>query len=260
MAVLDAVIVGAGQAGLGVSYYLKQSGKEHIVYEKGRVGESWKSQRWDSFQVNTPNSFNALPGLPYEGPEPDGFWHTRELTDYFDGYVDHFQLPVQSGVTVSSVEREENAEGFIVKTKADGRAESSVSTRSVVVASGIQRVPKFPSIRSKLPDGILQMHTADYRNPDSLPDGAVVVIGSGQSGCQLTEDLLSAGRTVYLCTSKVGRVRRRYRGKDILEWWKEMKFIDVTYKNLEDKSMARAPQPQFSGLGLYGHTVSLQYL
>src|SRR4030095_9664966 len=103
-------------------------------------------------------------------------------------------------------------------------------------------------------------HTADYRNPESLPPGAVVAGGGGQSGCQITEDLLSAGRTVYLCTSKVGRVPRRYRGKDLVEWWVDTKFWDVTYESLEDKSISRAAQPQISGLGRYGHTLSLQYL
>jgi putative flavoprotein involved in K+ transport len=130
----------------------------------------------------------------------------------------------------------------------------------VVIASGIQRVPKFPAIRSKLPDHIFQLHTADYRNPQRLPPGAVVVVGGGQSGCQITEDLLSAGRTVYLCTSKVGRVPRRYRGQDFIEWWVEMKFWDVTYDSLADKSISRASQPQISGLGRYGHSLSLQYL
>jgi len=121
-------------------------------------------------------------------------------------------------------------------------------------------VPKFPLIRSKLPNDIFQLHTADYRNPQSLPPGAVLVVGSGQSGCQITEDLLAAGRTVYLCTSKVGRVPRRYRGRDLVEWWVDTKFWDVTYESLQDKSISRASQPQISGLGRHGHTLSLQSL
>ena len=260
MTILDAVIVGGGQAGLGVSYFLQQNGISHIVFEQGRIGESWLSQRWDSFQLNTPNVMNILPGLPYDGAEADGFWRAAKLVDYFQHYVDRFHLPVRTGVKVISVKRAEDQEGFSVKTRMDDRTEVSVSSRSVVVACGVQRVPKFPAIHSKLPDDIIQLHTADYRNAESLPPGAVVVVGGGQSGCQITEDLLSSGRTVYLCTSKVGRVPRRYRGRDLLEWWVDMKFLDVSYDSLEDKSVSRAAQPQISGLGRYGHTLSLQYL
>jgi len=257
---LDTVIVGGGQAGLGVSYFLQQNGNNHVVFEQGQIGESWLSGRWDSFQLNTPNFLNVLPGLPYDGPEADGFWRADNLVNYFQHYVNHFQLPLRTGVTVVSVQRSADEEGFIVKTSREGQAEESVSSRSVVVAAGIQRIPKFPSMRSRLPDDIIQLHTADYRNPQGLPPGAVVVVGSGQSGCQITEDLLSAGRTVYLCTSKVGRVPRRYRGRDLLEWWVDMKFLDVTYESLADKAISRAAQPQISGLGRYGRTLSLQYL
>jgi putative flavoprotein involved in K+ transport len=260
MTMLDTVIVGGGQAGLGVSYFLQQNGNNHVVFEQGQIGESWLAGRWDSFQLNTPNFLNVLPGLPYDGPEADGFWRADNLVNYFQHYVNHFQLPVRTGVTVVSVQRSADEEGFIVKTRREGQAEESVSSRSVVVAAGIQRIPKLPSMRSRLPDDIIQLHTADYRNPQGLPPGAVVVVGSGQSGCQITEDLLSAGRTVYLCTSKVGRVPRRYRGRDLLEWWVAMKFLDVTYESLTDKTISRAAQPQISGLGRYGHTLSLQYL
>ena len=260
MEVLDTVIVGGGQAGLGVSYYLQQNGIRHVVFEQGRVGETWLSQRWDSFQLNTPNLRNVLPGLPYEGIEPDGFWRTENLVDYFQRYVQHFGLPVRTGVTVISVERSGDQNGFVVKSKGQNQAEETVASRSVVVAAGIQRIPKIPAIRSKLPADIVQLHTAEYRNAASLPPGAVVVVGGGQSGCQITEDLLAAGRTVYLCTSKVGRVPRRYRGRDLIEWWVETKFVDVTYDSLPDKSISRAAQPQISGLGRYGHTLSLQSL
>lgn len=260
MTMMDAVIVGGGQAGLGVSYFLQQNGQEHVVFERGRIGETWLSQRWDSFHLNTPNLRNTLPGLPYDGPEPDGFSPTESLVDYLRRYVDHFQLPVQTGVNVISVERGEDQESFLVKTRRDDGHEESVLSRSVVVACGIQRVPKIPAIHTKLPTEIAQCHTADYRNPQSLPPGAVLVVGSGQSGCQITEDLLAAGKTVYLCTSKVGRVPRRYRGRDLVEWWVDMKFWDVTYASLQDKSISRAAQPQISGIGRYGHTVSLQNL
>lgn len=260
MAILDTVIIGAGQAGLGVSYFLQQKGYRHILFEKGRIGESWLTQRWDSFQLNTPNLFNTLPGLPYDGKEADGFWKTNDLVNYLQEYVRTFQLPVKTGVSVVSVDRANGGEGFDIKTRDQDQAEETFRSRTVVVASGIQRVPRVPAIRSKIPAWMFQLHTADYRNPQGLPPGAVVVVGSGQSGCQITEDLLSAGRTVYLCTSKVPRVPRRYRGRDIVAWWADMKFWDVTYESLPDKSITRLSQPQISGLRRFGHTVSLQNL
>ncbi len=261
MATLDTVIVGAGQAGLGVSYFLQQAGRKHAVFEKGRIGESWLSQRWDSFTLNTPNFMSSLPGLSYERLEPDGFLKGDDLVRYFQRYVERFQLPVQSGVQVISVARNGGEDTlFRVKTKIDGQVEKSVMSRSVVIASGSQQAPKIPSFGAQIPDRITQLHSATYRNPASLPPGAIVIVGSGQSGCQIAEDLLAAGRTVYLCTSKVGRVPRRYRGRDILEWWIDMKFLDATYASLADKSISLSAQPQVSGIGRYGHTVSLQQL
>jgi hypothetical protein len=123
-----------------------------------------------------------------------------------------------------------------------------------------KQAPKIPSTHSRLPSEIAQLHTADYRNASALPSGAIVIVGSGQSGCQIAEDLLTAGRTVYLCISEVGRAPRRYRGRDIFEWWLDMEFMDVSLASLEDKSISRAAQPQISGLGRYGHTISLQQL
>lgn len=256
----DAVIIGAGQAGLGVSYFLQQSGLTHTVFERGRIGESWLSQRWDSFKLNTPNIFNTLPGLPYEGEEPDGFWSSAEFVQYLQKYAKHFNLPVQTGITVTSVEQSTDGQKFIIKTKSNDQAEETITCRSVVIASGIQRKPVIPSIHSNLPDSITQLHVAEYCNPQDLPPGAVVIVGSGQSGCQICEDLLDAGRTVYLCTSKVARTPRRYRGKDIVQWMKDFGLWDITYDRLEDKAESRATQPQISGLGRYGHTISLQYL
>jgi len=260
MGTLDAVIVGAGQAGLATSYFLCQDHPQHVVFERGRIGESWLAQRWDSFRLNTPNFMNELPGLPYDGPEPDGFSPADELVRRLQRYAEDYQLPVKTGVTVVSVRRTEDGENFIVETTANGRPQEPVISRSLVVASGVQQKPRLPEPASRLPHGITQLHTVSYRSAESLPPGPVVIVGSGQSGCQIAEDLLAAGRTVYLCTSKVGRVPRRYRGRDILAWWIEMGYLDVTYDSLEDKSISRAAQPQISGLGRYGHTVSLQQL
>ena len=203
---------------------------------------------------------NTLPGLPYDGPEPDGFVPQEALARYFERYAERFQLPVRTGVTVVSIRRADDGQSFVVDTAADGRAEPPLLTRSVVIASGVQNAPRIPPLAAQLPETVAQFHTATYRNSAALPPGAVVIVGSGQSGCQVAEDLLAAGRTVYLCTSKVPRVPRRYRGREILEWWIEMGYLDVTYDSLEDKSISRRAQPQVSGLGRYGHTVSLQQL
>ena len=163
MATLDSVIIGAGQAGLGISYFLQRDDRKHVVFERGRIGESWLSQRWDSFKLNTPNCMNGLPGLPYDGPEPDGFWRRDELVRYFQCYVERFQLPVRTGAAVVSVEQAEDDGCFVVKTRTAGQAEESTLSRSIVIASGIQHTPKYPSIRSRMPDGMTQLHTAGYR-------------------------------------------------------------------------------------------------
>ncbi len=256
----DVVVVGAGQAGLAISYFLKRDGCHHVVFERGRVGETWRTQRWDSFALNTPNSVNDLPGLPYDGPQPDGFWLCRELIAFFERYAKNSDLPVRTRATVTSVERFSDGASFQVKLTTDREAEKTVLARSVVIASGILQTPKLPGVSTQLPPDIVQLHTADYRNPASLPPGAVVVVGSAQSGCQITEDLLEGGRQVYLCTSKVGRIPRRYRGRDTVLWLKDMGFHDVTVDELTDKSIIHAAQPQISGVGRYGHTVSLQQM
>jgi putative flavoprotein involved in K+ transport len=257
---LDAVVVGAGQAGLAASYYLCRDHREHIVIERGRIGETWLSQRWDSFKLNTTNIMNVLPGLPYDGPEPDGFWPRSALVEYFQRYAKRWELPVRTGVTVVSVRQGEDRKQFIVETAMDGRAKEPLLSRCVIVASGLLDVPRIPELASRLPARITQLHTATYRNPAVLPPGGVVVVGSGQSGVQIAEELLSAGRMVYLSTSKATRVPRRYRGREILDWWIDLGFLDVTYDSLEDKSISRLVQPQISGVGRYGHSLSLQHL
>jgi len=259
MNIQDVIVIGAGQAGLGASYFLQQKEIQHIVFEQGRIGETWLSQRWDTFKLNTLNKMNGLPGLPYDESEPDGFWGHHEQVNYFQKYVETFKLPVRSNVTVSTVERTKDNTAFIINTNKNGQDEI-YTCRSVIAACGVQRVPKIPVINSKLPKHIHQIHTSDYRNADALPPGAVLVIGSGQSGVQVVEDLLNKGRSVYLCTSKVGRFPRRHRGRDTMEWAIEMDFFNMTYIELPDKAMARASQPQVSGVGRYGHSVSLQYL
>ena len=252
----DVVVIGGGQAGLGVGYHLRAAGRKFVIFERGRVGETWRSQRWDSFAVNTPNWANCLPGNQYDGEEPDGFYHRDELIGYLEDYADKFDLPVTEGVTVTGVDA--NGDGFRVTCQdAEGEVET-VTAANIVVASGIMQSPKIPTIRERFPESLIQLHASDYRSAENLPPGAVVVIGGGQSGCQISMDLIHAGREVYLCTSKVGRLRRRYRQRDVVEWAEDMGFWDVPVEELSDPAIQFAAQPQVSGVGRFGSTLSLQ--
>ena len=230
-----------------------------MILERGRVGETWRSQRWDSFAVNTPNWSNGLPGLPYDGDEPDGFWHRDELVAYFERYAKQFDLHVREGITVTSIDPASGG-GFVVQAVGPDGAIDSIESRSVVVASGIMQSPKIPGVSTQFPASLLQIHAADFRSSGQLPEGSVVVVGGGQSGCQIAEDLILAGRTVYVCTSRVARVPRRYRGRDIMEWFDDAGLWDVEVDQLDDPAIEFAAQPQVSGVGRYGSTLSLQHM
>jgi len=256
---LDCLVVGAGHAGLAMAWYLRQAGLRFRVLERGRVGETWRTQRWDSFRVNTPNNLNRLPGAPYTGPDPDGFYRRDELVAALEAYVRRFDLPVAERTEVVAVRPAEGG-GFAVTARGPDQAPVTHQTRTVVVASGMMQRPRLPACAARVPGHVTHLHTADYRHPGQFPPGAVVVVGGGQSGCQIAEDLLANGRCVYLCVSKVGRVPRRYRGRDILAWWWEMGMFEVRPEELEDPAMRFAIQPQVSGVGPLGHTVSYQQL
>lgn len=255
----DAIVIGAGQAGLSTSYFLKKLRAKHLVLERNSIGDSWSSQRWDSFVVNTPNYLNGLPDSDPVGSISDAFCSKDELVESFQNYSKKFNLPVILGANVVFVGKTNNSDEFFVRIKQDCD-EKEFRSRSVIIASGMMQSPKIPLISKKLPNSILQLHAGNYRNPSEIPKGAVVVVGGGQSGCQIVEDLQKAGKQVYLCTSKVGRIPRRYRGKEIDDWLIESGFFDETFEELEDKKLASATQPQVSGVGRYGHTVSLQKL
>jgi len=249
---MDTLIIGAGQAGLAMSRCLQKHEVAHAVLERGRVGETWRKQRWKSFHLNTPNVVNVLPDDRYEGDEAFGFVGHEALLGYMESYRKRYRLPVEEGVEVTAVRRVDD--GFEVEAGGTVRR-----CRNVVLCSGDQNTPKIPSLSEMLPADITQLHTAAYREPKQLPVGAVLVVGSGQSGVQVVEDLLASRRKVYLSTSAVGRIPRRYRGKDIFEWLQISGFVDQRPEDLLDPSEARAKQPQISGTH-GGHTVSLQQL
>jgi putative flavoprotein involved in K+ transport len=250
---IDVVVVGAGQAGLAVSFLLKQAGIQHIVLERGEIGESWRSQRWDSFYLNTPNWISGLPGMEFDPEAADSFSPGTALVSYFQHYVAFFDLPVREHIAVTALERCANNR-YLSQTGSD-----SFSSRVVVLASGSLNCPRVPKMAHNLPENILNISAGTYKNPEALPGGAVVVVGCGQSGCQITEDLLAAGREVYLSASRVARVPRVYRGREILRWWRDMGILDVRLDQLEDPVVQFAAQPQVSGTD-GGHTVSLQSL
>jgi putative flavoprotein involved in K+ transport len=257
---LDCVVVGAGHAGLAIASMLREQGRDFVVLERGRIGETWRSQRWESFRLNTPNALSLLPGQDLGGAPRDGFFTRDELVRGFEHYAEARSLPVTTGVAVTTVVQDDAAAAFVVRGTQLGGGALSWPARSVVVAAGIQRTPRLPDFGRELPPGMIQLHSAQYRSAAFLPPGAVVVVGSAQSGCQIAEDLLAAGRNVYLCASRVARVPRRHRGRDITEWWVDAGFWDQTVADLEDPAMRLVPQPQVSGVGRHGHTVSLQQL
>jgi putative flavoprotein involved in K+ transport len=191
-------------------------------------------------------------GVPLPG-DPEGFATAAQLAEFLDGFSRSHGLPVHEGVTVTGVAQIAN--GFSVTTTSPEFPR--VDAAAVVVASGGQNHARLPAVSRSLPGHIHQVHAGQYRNPGSLPAGGVLVVGSAQSGCQIAEDLLGAGRNVFLSVSRVARARRRYRGRDILDWFDESGFLDQRPEDLPDPAMMRSPQPQISGVGRRGHTVSL---
>ena len=248
----NTIIVGAGQAGLAASYHLKQRGIDHIVLNKGRIGESWITQRWDSFVLNTPNVINSLPGKPFYPANPRNFEPTNALVKYLDDYATEMELPIKNGVTVTSATR--NADGITIDVSTD---QGDYQATNLIVASGNQNIPVRPAAADQVPANVTNLDTTEYKNADQLPAGSVLVVGSAQSGAQIAEDLLKQGRTVYLSTSKVGRFRRHIRGKDVMEWVIAAGMMNHTPDSLENPADQHATQPLASGLD-GGQTLSLQ--
>ena len=217
---VPAIVIGGGQAGLSASYLLKQRGIEHIVFERHDIAHAWRTQRWDSFCLVTPNWQCRLPGFPYTGDEPFGFMPRRDIVTYIEDYAKSFTAPVRTGVIVERVSLA--GDMFLVRT-----GEGEWTADSVVCAIGGYHRPRTPALSAQLPKSILQLHSSDYKNATALPPGAVLVVGTGQSGCQIAEDLHIENRVVHLCTGSAPRVARRYRGRDVVEWLNDMGQYDV---------------------------------
>ena len=216
------IIIGGGQAGLSVSYCLKQRGIEHLILEKNQIAHSWRTKRWDSFCLVTPNWQCQLPGYAYPGEDPDGFMQRDEIVAYIEDYARSFAAPVLEGVEVLRLRRQAIAADFEITTTA-----GPFTADNVVVAIGGYHNPKIPNVSKALPRFIHQIHSSEYKNARSLPPGAVLVVGTGQSGCQIAEDLHLEGRQVHLSVGSAPRSPRRYRGKDVVTWLDQMGYYDL---------------------------------
>ena len=214
------VVVGAGQAGLAVSYELCARGIEHLVLERAQIGQSWRGL-WDSFWLVTPNWTMSLPGAPYTGDDPEGFVPRDEIVRYLQRYASSFGAPVREGVGVHRLEAGPGG-GFLLRTSA-GELQAS----SVVVCTGAYQRPHRPAAAAGFPQDLLVLDAQAYRNPSALPPGKVLVVGSGQSGCQLAEELGASGREVFLACGRAPWLPRRPGGRDIVTWLKETSFFDT---------------------------------
>ena len=209
---IEALIVGGGQAGLAMSEHLSAHGVPHLVLERGRIAERWRSERWDSLVANGPAWHDRFPGMEYPDCDPDGFPSKEEIADYFVDYAGKVSAPIRCSVNVTEVRRIDARPGFRVET-----SDGVIHANYVVAATGPFQRPVIPAIVSS-DVGIVQIHSNAYRNPDQLPAGAVLVVGGGSSGVQIADELLQAGRRVYLSVSSHGRPPRSYRGRDCV-WW-----------------------------------------
>ncbi|MBJ7472677.1 MAG: MSMEG_0569 family flavin-dependent oxidoreductase [Solirubrobacteraceae bacterium] len=246
---IPVVIVGGGQAGLSASWHLCQAGIEHVVLERHRATHTWQTQRWDNFCLVTPNWQCRLPGHPYAGPDPDGFMVKDEILAYLDDFRRSFDPPLHEGVRVTRVGRDgggpPDAGGagqtggevdgpFTIETSA-----GTLTADQVIVAAGGYHVPSIPAVGGALPSHLTQVHSSHYKNAEVLPDGAVLVVGSGQSGAQIAEDLHLAGRQVHLAVGTAPRVARFYRGRDVVAWLQDRGHYDMGIEDHPEGTAAR---------------------
>jgi putative flavoprotein involved in K+ transport len=237
----EAVVIGGGQAGLATSRCLADAGIDHVVLERGRVAQRWRSGSWDSLRLLTPNWQSRLPGFRYDGSDPDGYMTAPEVIAYLDRYARSFRAPVEEGITVLAVER--TAAGYRVTT--DGGVWEAPS---VVVATGHCDTPFVPDVARRLPPDVEQVEPSHYRNPRQLPPGGALVVGASATGVQLAEEIHASGRPVTLAVGRHTRLPRVYRGRDILWWLDAMGLFDETTDEVFDLAISRG-QPSLQLVG-----------
>ena len=237
----EAVVIGGGQAGLAMSRCLTDSRVDHVVLERGRVAERWRSERWDSLRLLTPNWQSRLPGFRYDGPDPDGYMSGHEVVDYLDRYAASFPAPVEDGTSVLALEAASS--GYRVTTD-----RGVWEAPSVVIATGQCDTPLVPAIARQLPEDIVQVVPTRYRNPRQLPEGGVLVVGASATGVQLADEIHASGRPVTLAVGRHTRLPRIYRGRDIMWWFDALGILDETAEEVPDLAASRR-QPSLQLVG-----------
>lgn len=231
------VIIGAGHCGLAMSLEMMKKGIEHVILECGVPGSSWRNERWDSLKLLTPNRMNALPGMPCESSDPNGFMSANELIDRFDSLLSKFSFPVQTGTTVLSVEP--TRQGYRVQTD-----QRSYHAKVVVMATGACNKPRIPGFAQSLPSDLVQTSPLTYKRPSDLPEGKTLVVGASASGLQLARELQFAGHQVTLAVGNHTRMPRYYRGRDIFEWIQKIGVTSTLYSEVPDiERVRRLPSP-----------------
>nr|WP_221640517.1 NAD(P)-binding domain-containing protein [Actinoallomurus bryophytorum] len=233
--------MGAGHAGLAASHFLRDRSIDHVVLERGEVANSWRRERWDSLRLLTPNWQSRLPGHRYDGPDPDGYMTMGEVVDFIERFATVTRAPVRTGTNVTSVRRTDG--GYHVTT-----SRGEIRCRAVVIASGACNRPTVPEFTDAVPSSIAQLTPFDYRDPGSLPDGGVLVVGASATGVQLAAELRRSGRPVTLSVGEHVRLPRLYRGRDVL-WWMDASGVwDQRHDEVDDLTRARRlPSPQLVG-------------
>lgn len=238
---VETLIIGAGQSGLAVSAVLTAANREHVILDRGAVAERWRSERWDSLRLLTPNWLSRLPGYAWSGADPDGYMAVDEVVRFITGYASAIRAPVLTGTTVTSVRR--TGEGYRVATDA-----GAWRCRAVVLASGAANLPVVPAIAAGVPPRVRQLTPHAYRNPRDLEPGGVLVVGASATGVQLADEIARAGHEVTIAVGEHVRLPRVYRGRDIQWWMHAARILDDRYDAVDDLQRVRnLPSPQLTG-------------